>query len=63
MPTYTVEVTLKVWAESEHEAYGFIKHGLDCARKQELVYVDAEVIETEPDEQPAPDSSYDRWAK
>ena len=50
MPYYTVNVIVKVYAESEHEAYHFVKHGLSCAKKQELEYVDAEVMETEPDD-------------
>jgi len=49
MPHYTVSVVVKVYAESEHEAYHFVKHGLSCAKKQELEYIDAEVIEAEPD--------------
>jgi hypothetical protein len=51
---YTVQVTLKVSAESEHEAYSFVKHALDNARKAELVYVDSEVIDHEDDADDAP---------
>lgn len=47
---YTVQVTVKVSAESTHEAYGFIRHALDHAKKAEIVHIDSEVIETEPDE-------------
>jgi len=47
---YTVLVTVKVAADSEHEAYGYIQHALDNARKQEVVYEDAEVINTEDDQ-------------
>jgi mannose-1-phosphate guanylyltransferase len=48
--TYTVLVTVKVSADSEHEAYGFIQHALDHAKKAEIVHIDSEVIETKPDE-------------
>lgn len=52
---YTVQVIVKVSAESQHEAYGFVKHALDNAKKAELVYVDSEVIEQEvEDEQTEP---------
>jgi hypothetical protein len=51
MPLYTVLVTVKVSAESKHEAYGFIRHALDHAKKAEILHIDSEVIETAPDEE------------
>ena len=47
--TYTVLVTVQVSAESQSEAYYFIRHALAAAKKQEVTHLDAEVIETAPD--------------
>ena len=47
---YTVQVTVKVAADTEREAYHFIYEALRHAKKAEIVYVDAEVIETTPEE-------------
>lgn len=48
--TYTVRITVEVSATSEHQAYGFIRHALDQAKKAEIVYLDAEVTQSRPDE-------------
>ena len=48
---YTMLVTLKVAADSEHEAYRFVRHALDSAKKAELLYLDSEVTVTEPEEE------------
>lgn len=58
MPLYTMQVTLKVWGRNQRQAYDFVKHGLSCARKQEIEYVDAEVTETEPDESAEDDEAW-----
>lgn len=49
--TYTVQVTVTLSAESEHEAYGFIQHALDHAKQAEIVYLDANVIGARPDDE------------
>lgn len=41
---YTVLVTVKIAADTRNEAYRFIRHALDNARKAEIVHVDSEVI-------------------
>ena len=50
MPVYTVQITVEVWGESEQDAYRTIKHTLHRARRQEIVYVDAEVTHTQVDD-------------
>jgi hypothetical protein len=44
---YTVQVTLKVDADSEHQAYDLVH--LAIPPTAGVQYVDAEVIETQPD--------------
>jgi hypothetical protein len=50
---YTVQVIIEVSAESQQEAYNYIKHAIDHARKAELQYIDSEVIATRPEEEEA----------
>jgi hypothetical protein len=50
MPIYIVNVAVEVAANSQTQAYGYIGHALKMAKQQEVVYLDAEVIETRPDE-------------
>jgi hypothetical protein len=47
---YTVLVTVKLAADSKQEAYGFIRHALDGAKKALIVHLDSEVIETRSEE-------------
>lgn len=49
MPYYDVTVYVAVQAENEMQAYAYIKHALDTARKQEVNYLDAEVTNETPD--------------
>ncbi len=50
MPTYTVQVTVKLHTETQHEAYDYIKHAINNAKKADIEHIDSEVIESEPDE-------------
>ena len=61
MPIYDVSVYVRVSAESEKEAYSFIKHACNSARKQEVEYLDAEVTATEPDENDLDPDEYVYW--
>lgn len=54
MPTYTVQVTVKLHAEDAHEAYGYIRHAVDNAKKADIEHLDSEVLETERDEDDEP---------
>lgn len=47
---YTILATVEIAADSEHEAYTFLKHALSQAKKAEIVYLDAEVTEKRVDE-------------
>ena len=42
---YTVAITARAVADSEHDAYEFIHHAFDHA-KPEITYIDVEVVET-----------------
>lgn len=48
---YTVQFIIEVSAESQREAYDYIRHAIDHARKAELRYIDSEVIATRPDDE------------
>jgi hypothetical protein len=48
---YTVQLTVKVAAASEHAAYRFLLHAIAHAKLAELVYVDAEVIREDRDDE------------
>jgi len=50
MPVYTVLVTVALTADSAHEAYGYIRHALDHARKAEILHVDSEVLTERPED-------------
>jgi len=54
MPTYTVMVTVKVSADNDREAFAFIRHAVDNAKKADIEHLDSEVIETEADEDDEP---------
>ncbi len=53
---YTILATVEIAADSAHEAYEFLKHGLNCSKKAEIIYLDAEVTERrlEDHEEPEP---------
>lgn len=48
---YTVQVTVEVCADTERLAAYYIRHALDNARKQEITYLDSEVLETREEEE------------
>lgn len=56
MATYTVQVTVKVSANSADQAYWLIRRELAHRSRPELVYVDAEVVDTAPDPDDDPDA-------
>lgn len=52
MPTYKMTVYVEVFARSEREAYGFVQHACAMAKQQEVVFEEAEITETQLDEEP-----------
>ena len=46
---YTLTATVDIVADSEHEAYTFLRHALSHAKKAEIVYLDSEVVATRSD--------------
>ena len=59
---YEVQVIVRVSADSESEAYRFIRHALDHAKKAEITVADQEVITTyeEDEEERRADDEYFR---
>jgi len=63
MPTYTVLVTVKLHGENQHEAYEYIRHAIDNAKKADIEHMDSEVVETEPDDEDEPPPKLTRTEK
>lgn len=47
---YTIITTVELAADSRREAYAYLKHALDNARKAEIVEISSEIIEERSDE-------------
>lgn len=47
MPTYTVVVTVELYAESPSEAHRFIRQGMKQIKIADVVYQDSDIIETQ----------------
>jgi hypothetical protein len=47
---YTIQASVDVTADSEHEAYETLKHAIAKAKKAEIVYLDAEVTDVRDDQ-------------
>ena len=60
MPLYTVLVTVKISADDPREAYTFIRHAIDNAKKADIEHMDSEVVETEPDADDEPPAKLTR---
>lgn len=43
---YTVQVTVRVFSDTVHDAHRIIKHALERAKLAEIVYLDSEVLES-----------------
>lgn len=56
---YTIQITVKVAAETEREATRYIKAALEHSRMQDIDYIDSEVIEAIDDSEDYDDSPLD----
>lgn len=43
---YTVTVTVELIADTEREALGYIEHTIEASKQTEIIYCDAEVIDS-----------------
>ncbi len=50
MPKFTVRVTVELTTDTQQEAYSDIRLALAKSKRAEIVHVDSEVIDEQPDE-------------
>jgi len=49
-PLYEILTTVRVYAETPSDAYSYVRHALEHAKKAEIEHVDSEIVETFPEE-------------
>lgn len=47
---YTVQITVRVCADTVNDAHRIIKHALEHAKLAEIIYLDSEVLESKTEE-------------